>query len=109
MDEAHNLVDRGREMFSAALYKEDFLEGKQAVKEHSRKLTRALERCNAWLLDLKRESTELKVHEDVGIFPVYLMNLCGQIEGRAGEAHGYRGRGADAGALFFGAQLPGGL
>lgn len=80
MDEAHNLVDRGREMFSATLYKEDFLEGKRAVEEHSRKLTRALERCNAWLLDLKRESTELKVHEDVGIFPVYLMNLCGQIE-----------------------------
>lgn len=80
VDEAHNLVDRGREMFSAALYKEDFLEGKRAVKEHSRKLTRALERCNAWFLDLKRESTELKVHEDVGILPVYLMNLCGQIE-----------------------------
>ena len=80
VDEAHNLVDRGREMFSATLYKEDFLEGKRAVEEHSRKLTRALERCNAWLLDLKRESTELKVHEDVGIFPVYLMNLCGQIE-----------------------------
>ena len=80
VDEAHNLVDRGREMFSAALYKEDFLEGKRAVEEHSRKLTRALERCNAWFLDLKRESTELKVHEDVGIFPVYLMNLCGQIE-----------------------------
>lgn len=80
VDEAHNLVDRGREMFSATLYKEDFLEGKRAVEEHSRKLTRALERCNAWLLDLKRENTELKVHEDVGIFPVYLMNLCGQIE-----------------------------
>ena len=80
VDEAHNLVDRGREMFSAALYKEDFLEGKRAVEKHSRKLTRALERCNAWLLDLKRESTELKVHEDVGIFPVYLMNLCGLIE-----------------------------
>lgn len=80
IDEAHNLVDRGREMFSAAIYKEDFLEAKRAVKEHSRKLTRALERCNAWLLDLKRESPELKVHEDVGIFPVYLMNLCGVIE-----------------------------
>ena len=80
VDEAHNLVDRGREMFSAALYKEDFLEGKRVVEKHSRKLTRALERCNAWLLDLKRESTELKVHEDVGIFPVYLMNLCGLIE-----------------------------
>ena len=80
VDEAHNLVDRGREMFSAALYKEDFLEGKRVVEKHSRKLMRALERCNAWLLDLKRESPEVMVHEDVGIFPVYLMNLCGLIE-----------------------------
>lgn len=80
IDEAHNLVDRGREMFSAALYKEDFLEAKRVSKAHSRKLTRALERCNAWFLELKRESPEIKVHESVGILPVYLMNLCGTIE-----------------------------
>lgn len=80
IDEAHNLVDRGREMFSAALYKEDFLEVRRALRPYSRRLTRALERCNAWLLDLKRESPEVKVHKDVGIFPIYLMNLCGVVE-----------------------------
>lgn len=54
IDEAHNLVDRAREMFSASLYKEDFLSLKKEVKEQSRKLTRALERCNAWLLGEKK-------------------------------------------------------
>ena len=32
IDEAHNLVERGRDMFSAALCKEDFLELRRAVK-----------------------------------------------------------------------------
>ncbi|MDO4305180.1 MAG: ATP-dependent DNA helicase, partial [Bacillota bacterium] len=33
IDEAHNLVDRGREMYSAVLMKEDFLALKKVVKE----------------------------------------------------------------------------
>lgn len=33
IDEAHNLVERGREMYSAALYKEDFLELKRVITE----------------------------------------------------------------------------
>ena len=87
IDEAHNLVDRAREMFSASLYKEDFLSLKKEVKEQSRKLTRALERCNAWLLEKKREQGELAVLEDIGIFPVYLMNLCGVMEDFLENSH----------------------
>ena len=33
IDEAHNLVDRGREMYSAAICKEGFLKIKKLVKE----------------------------------------------------------------------------
>lgn len=33
MDEAHNLLERGREMYSAALYKESFLQMKRELKE----------------------------------------------------------------------------
>lgn len=86
IDEAHNLVERGREMFSAALYKEDFLAMKKRMKGRSRKLERALERCNHWMLDLKRDSEGVKQHSDVGIFPVYLMNLSGVIEEYLEEA-----------------------
>ncbi|MCM1308134.1 MAG: ATP-dependent DNA helicase [Butyrivibrio sp.] len=54
IDEAHNLVDRAREMYSAHMFKEDFLSVKKLVKGHSGELVRALERCNANLLELKR-------------------------------------------------------
>ncbi len=54
IDEAHNLVERGREMYSAALYKEDFLALKKVVKDYDAKMARQLERCNKELLELKR-------------------------------------------------------
>lgn len=87
IDEAHNLVERAREMFSASLYKEDFLALKKEVKTHSKRLTRALERCNAWLLEKKRVQGELAVMEDIGMFPVYLMNLCGVMEEFLEDCH----------------------
>lgn len=80
IDEAHNLVERGRDMFSAQLYKEDFLALKREVKDVSRKMSRALERCNQYLLGLKRECENYEILENVGMFPVTLMNLCGIME-----------------------------
>ena len=59
IDEAHNLVDRGREMYSAHLVKEDFLSIKKEAKKYSKKLTNALEYCNRALLSLKRECDEV--------------------------------------------------
>lgn len=59
IDEAHNLVDRGREMYSAHLVKEDFLSIKKEAKKYSKKLTNALENCNRALLSLKRECDEV--------------------------------------------------
>lgn len=55
IDEAHNLVERGRDMYSASLQKEDFLTLKKAVKEYDGRMYRQLERCNRELLTLKRE------------------------------------------------------
>lgn len=93
IDEAHNLVERGREMFSATLYKEDFLELKKTVKPYSKKMTRALERCNQYLLGMKRDTGNeeageaqfpaqktYRIWKEVGMLPVHLMNLCGAAE-----------------------------
>lgn len=55
IDEAHNLVERGRSMYSASLSKERFLEIKRMVNGKDTMLMRALERCNRYLLTLKRE------------------------------------------------------
>lgn len=80
IDEAHNLVERGREMFSAALYKEDFLKLKKAVRPYSRKLERLLEKGNRQLLEYKRECDSCRILESLGAFPISLMNLMGEME-----------------------------
>ena len=56
VDEAHNLVERSREMYSAIIYKEDFLLAKKILKKYGQaKLMRELEKCNRVLLSYKRE------------------------------------------------------
>ncbi len=76
IDEAHNLVDRAREMYSAAVYKEDFLEIKRMVKGRSTKLTKALERCNANLLAYKRQcEDDYRVLDSDDIFAVNMQRL----------------------------------
>ena len=54
IDEAHNLVDRAREMFSAELYKLDVLALKRMVKEDHPTLGRRLDKLNATLLHYRR-------------------------------------------------------
>ena len=46
IDEAHNLVDRGREMYSAVLYKKTLVEFIELVAPHSRRMVSLAERCN---------------------------------------------------------------
>lgn len=55
IDEAHNLVERGRGMYSAELVKEDFLLLKEVIKPHSPYLARLAEKCNKELLAFKKE------------------------------------------------------
>ncbi len=56
IDEAHNLVERGRDMYSAEICKEDILAQKKAVKELYPKLEKALSKCNKVLLSMKKEA-----------------------------------------------------
>lgn len=55
VDEAHNLVERGREMYSALLCKETFLELKKTVKAYDDRIAKNLDKCNREMLALKRE------------------------------------------------------
>ncbi|MGI6001265.1 MAG: ATP-dependent DNA helicase, partial [Candidatus Merdisoma sp.] len=80
IDEAHNLVERGREMFSAFLCKEDFLELKRKVKGRYKKAERCLERCNKYLLGLKKECDTYQLHEDVGAFVLQLLSLSTELD-----------------------------
>mgnify|MGYP004577493383 FL=1 len=80
IDEAHNLVERGREMYSAVLYKEDFLKIKKIMKEHSRKCVKALEKCNSHLLELKRQCDNYEILDNLGAFVFFLMQLGAALE-----------------------------
>ncbi len=75
VDEAHNLVERSREMYSACLYKEDFLEMKRIMKPYSRQIERLLERCNKVLLEYKRECETYTIHEHTNNLIFLLLNL----------------------------------
>ena len=75
IDEAHNLVERGREMYSAVLNKEDFLQLKRTVKDYSPKLEKQLERCNKELLSLKRECVDCKIEDNISAFVMALGRL----------------------------------
>jgi DNA excision repair protein ERCC-2 len=80
VDEAHNLVDRSREMYSANLYKEDFLEVKRLIKDKSGKLSRLIEHCNGDLLKMKRDCDEFEVLETVDGFVIHLISLMTEYE-----------------------------
>lgn len=75
IDEAHNLVDRAREMYSGRLCKEDFLKAAKLVKPYSRKAERALSACNHDMLTWKRQCQEVLLLEEIGGFAFHLMQL----------------------------------
>lgn len=74
IDEAHNLVDRARAMYSAMLVKEDFLAVRKLFADKNRKVIRSLENCNKALLDLKRDCDELRLYDPVEI-EAFVMKL----------------------------------
>lgn len=73
VDEAHNLVDRAREMYSAVLYKKDILHVKKLVADMHPKLRRRLEVCNQDFLKIKRECDEVVTLNDIGDIVLHLM------------------------------------
>lgn len=97
VDEAHNLLERGREMYSAVLYKEAFADLKKKIaeaqkalmipaaemsasergriREYGPKLVRQLEKCNKQLLLLKRECEDCCVLDQMDSFVQTLNRL----------------------------------
>ncbi len=80
MDEAHNLVERARAMYSAVLYKEDFLKYKKVLKGYSKKCSAAMERCNRHLLKMKRACETYRVMGGIDELVFALMQLVSLME-----------------------------
>ena len=80
IDEAHNLVERGREMYSATLYKEDVLAMKKQFQTESPKLAKRLSEVNKQLLALKRECETYRIVDNVSHIALKCLNVLGEIE-----------------------------
>lgn len=81
VDEAHNLVERSREMYSAVLYKEDFLETRRLLKNHmTKKMEQGFTKCNRILLEYKRECEKYVLYENVGNLIFALMQLASELD-----------------------------
>ena len=80
IDEAHNLVGRAREMYSARMVKEEILEVKRKIRGRKKKLERALERCNKSMLEMKRSGEGYQMFDNVHLLASELMTVLGELE-----------------------------
>ena len=80
VDEAHNLVERGRQMYSERIVKEDVLAVKRLLKPWSKKVERELDRVNKIMLSYKRECEDYMIHESINDLVFALMRLASEME-----------------------------
>lgn len=80
VDEAHNLVERSREMYSAEIYKEDFLMVKKIIKPYNSYIEKLLDKCNKTLLTYKRECESYVLYENIGNLFFQLMRLMSALD-----------------------------
>lgn len=80
IDEAHNLVSRAREMYSAVLIKEEVMMVRRLVKERSPKLGRLLDACNKSLLEYKRQCEQYVVLEEINHLAFQVMEFFSILE-----------------------------
>ena len=80
IDEAHNLVDRGREMYSASISLDDVIETSKFVKPYSQKLWKKLGKVKKQMEELKQNCGEWKVQENAGVLPISLLSVQGEMD-----------------------------
>ena len=88
IDEAHNLVDRGREMYSAHVDRADVLEAKKLAVDYSKGLVRALEKVNRQLRTLEKECTEYEILPNPGAVSLGMLQVMGEMDKLLEELHG---------------------
>ena len=80
IDEAHNLVDRGREMYSASISLDDVIETRKFVKPYSQKLWKKLGKVKKQMEELRQNCGEWKVEENAGVLPISLLSVQGELD-----------------------------
>lgn len=80
IDEAHNLVDRAREMYSATIVKEDVMALRKLTEEELPKISKRFEKVNRELLNLKHECTTELIEPSTADLSGALTRLYAEIE-----------------------------
>ncbi|MCD8019045.1 MAG: ATP-dependent DNA helicase [Clostridiales bacterium] len=78
VDEAHNLPDRAREMYSASIRKDDFLKMKKIFRDKNKGIVKRLQSCNSVLLRLGKNLDEIEEKVDDLYYPLFW--LLGSLE-----------------------------
>lgn len=71
IDEAHNLLDRAREMYSAVLKKEDLVRMKKLFRDKNKSIVRKLQNCNRELLRMSKNVEEIAENIDSLYYPLF--------------------------------------
>lgn len=104
VDEAHNLVDRAREMYSAVIVKEDILSVKKIFSNKDKRLAGNLEKLNRGFLHYKRLCTDgFLVLADLEEIIMPLMRFTSNFEKYIEEHSEFEGH-DDAMNLYFAAK-----
>ena len=104
VDEAHNLVDRAREMYSAVIVKEDILSVKKIFSNKDKRLAGNLEKLNRGFLHYKRLCTDgFLVLADLEEIIMPLMRFTSNFEKYIEEHSEFEGN-DDAMNLYFAAK-----
>ena len=81
IDEAHNLLDRTREMYSAMLSRDHFLKAKRLMKKKSSVIYKRMETCDRIIRNMARETDgDWKRFEQVDALYFPLFRLMGPLE-----------------------------
>ena len=84
IDEAHNLVERGREMYSAGISRQSLAALRKKIKKRFSKLARTLDKANRQMMELEENLAETgkgyQVLANPGVLPITLLTISGELE-----------------------------
>ena len=86
IDEAHNLAERGREMYSASICREDAVRIRKAMKERAPRLYRSLGKLDKQLKELQEECGNYLVLPGTGSITMTILKVQGEFDAFL-EAH----------------------
>lgn len=101
VDEAHNLVDRGRDMFSAQLEKNTVMTLRKSFRGVAPSVHRALDRLNREVLKLRREQTAPLEEGGYAVVDGFPVSLSRSVRAFCDEAEAWLVERADPALLSF--------